>query len=102
MSLYANLLDPSTDAPGIISRAPVVFKQSSDNQPQTDDAGKKQLKDRMAFSPHYSASARTDLITHFSLHSFTSFPTHQKATTVSKEQTEAYSNQSGATASALS
>ncbi|KAJ5787259.1 hypothetical protein N7457_002249 [Penicillium paradoxum] len=53
MSLYANLLDPSTDAPGIISRAPVVFKQSSENQAQPDDGGKKQqLKDGMVFIFH--------------------------------------------------
>ena len=45
MSLYANLLDPSAEsAPGTISRAPVVFKQSSDNndaQPE-ESASKKQ------------------------------------------------------------
>ncbi|CAG8891116.1 unnamed protein product [Penicillium egyptiacum] len=41
MSLYANLLDPSTDAPGTISRAPVVFKQP-ETEPQPDDAAKKQ------------------------------------------------------------
>jgi splicing factor 45 len=44
MSLYANLLDPSKDKPGTISRAPVVFKQSSETEAQPDDAaGKKQL-----------------------------------------------------------
>jgi splicing factor 45 len=37
MSLYANLLNPSTDTPGIISRAPVVFKQS-ETEHQSDDA----------------------------------------------------------------
>jgi splicing factor 45 len=43
MSLYANLLDPSADAPGTISRAPVVFKQSSETDAQPDDsAAKKQ------------------------------------------------------------
>ena len=43
MSLYANLLGDTTDAPGTISRAPVVFKQSSEAEPQVDDStGKKQ------------------------------------------------------------
>ncbi|KAJ6031190.1 hypothetical protein N7540_001922 [Penicillium herquei] len=44
ISLYANLLDSSTDStPGTISRAPVVFKQSSDNDAQLDEsAAKKQ------------------------------------------------------------
>ncbi|EEH08766.1 conserved hypothetical protein [Histoplasma capsulatum G186AR] len=46
MSLYANLLDPASDngsAPGTISRAPVVFKQSGENDaPQDDAASKKQ------------------------------------------------------------
>ncbi|PGH16425.1 hypothetical protein AJ79_01756 [Helicocarpus griseus UAMH5409] len=44
MSLYANLLDPSSDnssAPGTISRAPVVFKQAGDNDAQQDDAASK-------------------------------------------------------------
>ncbi|KAL1968798.1 hypothetical protein VTN77DRAFT_1159 [Rasamsonia byssochlamydoides] len=40
LSLYANLLDPSSDSstPGTISRAPVVFKQSSEGDSQQDDA----------------------------------------------------------------
>ncbi|KAJ5149462.1 hypothetical protein N7448_001040, partial [Penicillium atrosanguineum] len=44
MSLYANLLGPSAEsAPGTISRAPVVFKQSSETDEQPDDsAAKKQ------------------------------------------------------------
>ncbi|KAJ5355438.1 uncharacterized protein N7496_012650 [Penicillium cataractarum] len=44
MSLYANLLDPSAEStPGTISRAPVVFKQSSDTDAQPDEsAAKKQ------------------------------------------------------------
>lgn len=44
LSLYANLLDPSTDnSPGTISRAPVVFKQASEGESQPDEsAGKKQ------------------------------------------------------------
>ena len=46
LSLYANLLDPSTEsspAPGTISRAPVVFKQSSEDNAQSDEsAAKKQ------------------------------------------------------------
>lgn len=40
MSLYANLLNPSTDTPGTISRAPVVFKQP-ETEPQPDDAAAK-------------------------------------------------------------
>ncbi|CAI7615853.1 unnamed protein product [Penicillium manginii] len=45
MSLYANLLDPSAEsAPGTISRAPVVFKQSdADAQPDESAAKKQQL-----------------------------------------------------------
>ncbi|KAJ5176324.1 uncharacterized protein N7482_002201 [Penicillium canariense] len=44
MSLYANLLDPSAESsPGTISRAPVVFKQSSEIDAQSDEsAAKKQ------------------------------------------------------------
>lgn len=38
MSLYANLLGDSTDHPGTISRAPVVFKQSSESEPQAEDS----------------------------------------------------------------
>lgn len=42
MSLYANLLDPSAEsAPGTISRAPVVFKQSSDADAQPDESSAK-------------------------------------------------------------
>lgn len=40
MSLYANLLNPSGDTPGTISRAPVVFKQA-ETEPQPDDASVK-------------------------------------------------------------
>jgi splicing factor 45 len=47
LSLYANLLEPSAaeipSPPGTISRAPVVFKQSLESDPQLDDsAAKKQ------------------------------------------------------------
>ncbi|EAW10147.1 putative G-patch DNA repair protein (Drt111) [Aspergillus clavatus NRRL 1] len=45
LSLYANLLNPSanTSTPGTISRAPVVFKQASEGDAQTDEtAAKKQ------------------------------------------------------------
>lgn len=44
LSLYANLLDPSAEStPGSISRAPVVFKQSSEADTETDEsAAKKQ------------------------------------------------------------
>lgn len=38
LSLYANLLDPSSQNSSTISRAPVVFKQSSEGDPQPDDA----------------------------------------------------------------
>lgn len=46
MSLYANLLDPSAEStPGTISRAPVVFKQSSetDANPEESAAKKPQI-----------------------------------------------------------
>lgn len=44
LSLYANLLDPSSNAssPGTISRAPVAFKQASEGDSQTDDSAAKQ------------------------------------------------------------
>ncbi|PYI06661.1 G-patch DNA repair protein [Aspergillus sclerotiicarbonarius CBS 121057] len=44
LSLYANLLDPSADnSPGTIARAPVVFKQSTEGDSQSDEsAAKKQ------------------------------------------------------------
>ncbi|KAJ5081552.1 hypothetical protein NUU61_009816 [Penicillium alfredii] len=43
MSLYANLLDPPADSPGTISRAPVVFKRSFEDDAQPDEsAAKKQ------------------------------------------------------------
>ncbi|CAL5873892.1 uncharacterized protein PFLUO_LOCUS8175 [Penicillium psychrofluorescens] len=43
MSLYANLLDPSAESPGTISRAPVVFKQGAEADAQSDEsAAKKQ------------------------------------------------------------
>ena len=41
LSLYANLLDPSSassSAPGTISRAPVVFKQPSDENDKSEEA----------------------------------------------------------------
>lgn len=43
-SLYANLLDPSTNAstPGTISRAPVVFKQVAGDDPQDGASTSKQ------------------------------------------------------------
>lgn len=46
LSLYANLLDPeSSNAPGTISRAPVVFKQPAENESKSDEsaANKQQL-----------------------------------------------------------
>lgn len=44
LSLYANLLDPSSDSapPGTISRAPVVFKQAEGEAPSDESAAKKQ------------------------------------------------------------
>lgn len=44
LSLYANLLDPdASSTPGTISRAPVVFKQPTEEQNSTDEsAAKKQ------------------------------------------------------------
>lgn len=42
MSLYANLIADSTDAPGTISGAPVIFKQSSEAAQTDDSATKKQ------------------------------------------------------------
>ena len=41
LSLYANLLDPSSNAesaPGTISRAPIVFKRLFEEDPQQDGA----------------------------------------------------------------
>ena len=47
LSLYANLLDPphKDSAPGIISGAPVVYKQpqANDNQPEASAAEQKQI-----------------------------------------------------------
>lgn len=45
LSLYANLLDPSSSSPNTgasISRGPVVFKQGSDGTPAEDASVKKQ------------------------------------------------------------
>lgn len=44
LSLYANLLDPDADStPGTISRAPVVYNQSTEGESQPDkSAAKKQ------------------------------------------------------------
>ncbi|KAH1523312.1 hypothetical protein KXX06_002944 [Aspergillus fumigatus] len=61
LSLYANLLDPSSNAssPGTISRAPVVFKQASEGDSQTDDsaAKKQQLSAALPKSTPGAASA---------------------------------------------
>ncbi len=47
LSLYANLLNPSSadaSAPGTISRAPVVFQQPGERDPAQDElAAKKQV-----------------------------------------------------------
>ncbi|KAL2833369.1 hypothetical protein BDW59DRAFT_78639 [Aspergillus cavernicola] len=53
LSLYANLLDPSTDdSPGTISRAPVVFKQASEGEAQPDESpAKKQIANALRFQP---------------------------------------------------
>ena len=51
LSLYANLLDPESSAPGTISKAPVVFKpadatdEGSAKKPQIDSGTKKSLVD---------------------------------------------------------
>ena len=42
LSLYANLLDPSSSTPGSVSRAPVVFKQPEAQQ-DGEAAAKKQV-----------------------------------------------------------
>lgn len=46
LSLYANLLDPSSktesEPPGTISRAPVVFKQAAGNDEASESAAQKQ------------------------------------------------------------
>ena len=45
LSLYANIPDPeekNSTAPGTISRAPIVFKQSPETDPQQDNATEKQ------------------------------------------------------------
>lgn len=57
LSLYANLLHSSSDSattPGTISRAPVVFKQGSDNDAQGDDAAaEKQQISAGSFRPPF-------------------------------------------------
>lgn len=42
LSLYANLLDPKSAAPGTISSAPVSYSKSLDPSPDQDEAVKKQ------------------------------------------------------------
>ena len=45
LSLYANLLDPSSDgsgAPGTISKAPVLFSKAGGDQSQPDETSQKQ------------------------------------------------------------
>ncbi|EPS31193.1 hypothetical protein PDE_06148 [Penicillium oxalicum 114-2] len=50
LSLYANLLDPSAEStPGSISRAPVVFKQSSEADTETDESAAKKQQLNPAF-----------------------------------------------------
>ncbi|KAJ5812264.1 hypothetical protein N7474_008565 [Penicillium riverlandense] len=62
MSLYANLLDPSAEAPGTISRAPVVFKQSSESDAQPDESAvKKQQLNAGTF--HSSSLNPTPVLT---------------------------------------
>lgn len=51
LSLYANLLDPDSAAPGTISKGPVVFKN---NEPPEDNAAKKpQIDPGMLCYPRY-------------------------------------------------
>ena len=44
LSLYANLLDPSSKSstPGTISSAPVTYTRPTEGSPEQDDAAKKQ------------------------------------------------------------
>jgi splicing factor 45 len=62
LSLYANLLDPSSDSsPGTISRAPVVFKQSSEGESHPDDAAaEKQQISAGSLIPFFTVLDRFD------------------------------------------
>lgn len=94
ISLYANLLDPSADSPGTISRAPVVFKQSSDNDAQPDEpAAKKQQLNACIFDTLMRPMRQWQL-TYFH-YSFPPLPTRQTTPTLNSEaKTEAHTTQS--------
>ncbi|KAJ9630327.1 hypothetical protein H2204_008545 [Knufia peltigerae] len=53
LSLYANLLDPKSAAPGTISSAPVSYSANAENSPDLDEAAKKQqaLAASLRFQP---------------------------------------------------
>ncbi|KAJ5570502.1 uncharacterized protein N7459_009932 [Penicillium hispanicum] len=63
MSLYANLLDPSAEStPGTISRAPVVFKQSSEaNDAQSDESEAKKQQQLNPASLRFQPTKRPQL-----------------------------------------
>ncbi|KAJ5281491.1 hypothetical protein N7478_006863 [Penicillium angulare] len=62
MSLYANLLDsPAEPTAGTISRAPVVFKQSSENDAQTDESAAKKQQQLNAASLRFQPTKRPQL-----------------------------------------
>ncbi|ODH50063.1 hypothetical protein GX48_03868 [Paracoccidioides brasiliensis] len=66
MSLYANLLDPSSDSsftPGTISRAPAVFKQAGETEAQQDDATSKKQQISSA-SLRFQPTKRPQLASH--------------------------------------
>jgi splicing factor 45 len=67
LSLYANLLDPSDAAtPGTISRAPVVFKQATDGDPQQEDPASNQQQisagRQYALPPNESVSEINEIL----------------------------------------
>ncbi|KAI2640255.1 hypothetical protein GGS21DRAFT_537947 [Xylaria nigripes] len=51
LSLYANLLDPETNAPGSISRAPVVSQEAIEAAKE-QEAAKKPVASALRFQPH--------------------------------------------------
>lgn len=98
MSLYANLLDQSANSPGTISRAPVVFKQSSENDAQSDESAATKQQLNAGISATLVYLIRNRQLTYSSLHSFTSFPTDQTTPTRKPEtETEAHAPQTRST-----
>lgn len=87
MSLYANLLDPSAESPGTISRAPVVFKQGAEADAQSDESAAK--KQQVNAGTYHSSFSQNNSCTH--LFSFSPFPTHKKTPARSSEtETETF------------